>query len=110
MATYSELQEQIKELQAEAERLRQEELHEVINDIKAKITLYNIKANELGFSDSSSNETKEDNKTKKKPLPAKYRSPDNANEWNGRGPKPKWFKDWITSGKDINDLAITHPE
>ena len=38
---------------------------------------------------------------------AKYRNPANASQtWNGRGPKPKWFKAAIASGKTAEQLAI----
>jgi DNA-binding protein H-NS len=38
---------------------------------------------------------------------AKYRNPANsAQTWNGRGPKPKWFKEAIAKGKTPAQLAI----
>ena len=38
---------------------------------------------------------------------AKYRNPANAAQtWNGRGPKPKWFKEAIAKGKTVAQLAI----
>lgn len=38
---------------------------------------------------------------------AKYRNPANAAQtWNGRGPKPKWFKEAIAKGKTIAQLTI----
>jgi DNA-binding protein H-NS len=38
---------------------------------------------------------------------AKYRNPANPSQtWNGRGPKPKWFKAAIESGKTPEQLAI----
>ncbi|MGK2942472.1 MAG: H-NS histone family protein [Immundisolibacter sp.] len=37
----------------------------------------------------------------------KYRNPANAAQtWNGRGPKPKWFKEAIAKGKTPAQLAI----
>jgi DNA-binding protein H-NS len=38
---------------------------------------------------------------------AKYRNPANpAQTWNGRGPKPKWFKEALAAGKTAAQLAI----
>lgn len=40
--------------------------------------------------------------------PGKYRNPDNSEqEWTGRGPRPKWVKDYLEGeGKKLEDLAI----
>ncbi|MDD3652140.1 H-NS histone family protein [Immundisolibacter sp.] len=38
---------------------------------------------------------------------AKYRNPANpAQTWNGRGPKPKWFKEALAAGKTPEQLAV----
>lgn len=38
---------------------------------------------------------------------AKYRNPANPSQtWNGRGPKPKWFKAELAAGKTAQQLAI----
>ncbi len=38
---------------------------------------------------------------------ARYRNPaDNAQQWTGRGRQPKWVKEWLDSGKGIDDLRI----
>jgi len=37
----------------------------------------------------------------------RYRNPDNASQqWTGRGRQPKWVKEWVDSGKAIDDLRI----
>lgn len=37
----------------------------------------------------------------------KYRNPANPSQtWNGRGPKPKWFKEAIVAGKTAQQLTI----
>lgn len=37
----------------------------------------------------------------------KFRNPANsAQTWNGRGPKPKWFKEAVASGKTPEQMAI----
>lgn len=38
---------------------------------------------------------------------AKYRNPANSGQtWNGRGPKPKWFKEALAAGKTAAQMAI----
>lgn len=47
--------------------------------------------------------------TRKKSGPAKvkYRHPDNiAQQWSGRGRQPKWVKDWLGSGKSLDQLSV----
>jgi hypothetical protein len=56
------------------------------------------------------------NKTGKKGLgtdkavnktPVKYRNPDNsAEQWTGRGRRPKWVVDALDSGKIIEDMSV----
>ncbi|MBW3512069.1 H-NS family nucleoid-associated regulatory protein [Janthinobacterium sp. NKUCC06_STL] len=37
----------------------------------------------------------------------KYRHPDNASqEWSGRGRQPKWVKEWIDSGRTLDQVKI----
>ncbi|EIJ6113756.1 H-NS histone family protein [Salmonella enterica] len=37
-----------------------------------------------------------------------YRNPDNQWEsWNGRGRKPKWVKEWLESGKSLEELEVS---
>ena len=38
---------------------------------------------------------------------ARFRNPgDSGQQWTGRGRQPKWVKDWLDSGKSIDDLRI----
>lgn len=38
---------------------------------------------------------------------AKYRNPADASQtWNGRGPKPKWFKAALAAGKTAQQMAV----
>ncbi|HSV78236.1 MAG TPA: H-NS family nucleoid-associated regulatory protein, partial [Ramlibacter sp.] len=49
MATYIELRQQAEKLMAEAEELRQKEIGQAIEDIKAKMTMYGLTAKDLGL-------------------------------------------------------------
>ncbi|MBO9450925.1 H-NS histone family protein [Tropicibacter sp. R16_0] len=63
-------------------------------------------AAEFGFSLSElSPDAKKGGKTGK--AAAKYRNPANPEQtWSGRGRKPQWIHDALTSGADISDLEI----
>jgi len=41
-------------------------------------------------------------------LPAKYINPDNPKQtWNERGPRPKWLKQLLESGRSLEELTLT---
>jgi len=99
MNTYAEIQKQIVELQKKAEQLRSQERSDAIADVKAKIKTYGLTASELGLSGST-------RKPAKAKPNAKYRD-GKGNTWSGgRGRKPQWVKDILTSGQDIEKFAV----
>jgi len=104
MPTYTEIQDQIKQLQAQAEQIRKDEIKVVINDINEKIAFYNIKREELKFTVSLKAKGKEDSKQPKVKLPPKYKNEETGDEWTGRGPKPKWIKEAEKAGQDYKKI------
>ena len=99
MTTYLELQKQISTLQEKAEKLRIAELESVINDIKSKMTEYNITAKDLGLS------TKPKKVKNTEPVAPKYKNK-KGETWSGRGRQPQWVKDIIASGKTMDSFLI----
>ncbi|WP_428827029.1 H-NS family nucleoid-associated regulatory protein [Azonexus sp. IMCC34842] len=93
MATYAEIQAQIVELQAQAEKARKEELTSAIAQVKALMDQHGITIEDL------QGVTKKSRKTS--PIKAKYRDPVSGNEWTGRGRSPKWLE-----GKNKDDFAV----
>lgn len=89
MKTYKELQAEIRELQAKAEKARQDELASAIAEIKAKIQEYGLTEADLF---SSGKKTRSIGGSTVKP---KYRNPETGETWTGRGKPPKWI-----AGKD----------
>lgn len=86
MPTYQELQAQIEELKALAEKARQDEITEARKQIRKLIQDNNIDINDL------LNEKKRTGGSKKtKSVEAKYRDPDSGGTWTGRGRAPKWL-------------------
>ena len=102
MTTYSELQKQILALQEKAEKQRIAELESVINDIKSKISEYNITAKDLGFSTRIKKIKSTEPHT---PVAPKYKNK-KGDTWTGRGRQPTWIKDAIASGKSIDTFLI----
>jgi DNA-binding protein H-NS len=112
--TYAQLQQQISQLQREADALKAKEVAEVIGRIKLAITHYGLTPDDL-FGKPSPKAAKvpravKAGKTtkavKRAPSPPKYH--DGAgNTWTGTGKRPRWFLAAIASGKTPQDLAIS---
>ncbi len=100
MSTYRELQEQIAELQKQAEDARRQEVATVVAGIKAKIAEFGITAEDLGYA------TKGKGRGKASTAAAKYRDPVSGKQWNGKGRKPGWLADAIANGRDANEFLI----
>lgn len=92
--TYSEIQEEIKKLQKQAEEIRAQEIAEVIAEIKAKIQLYGLTEKDLGFGE----------KQKKIVFPPLYKKGNQT--WSGRGRQPGWVKAHLGAGGKLEDLLI----
>lgn len=103
--TYTGLMSQIQKLQSQAETLKKQEVAGVVKRIKEAISAYGLTKAEL-FGKTPVT-TKSVSAKKKKPTvsPVKY-SDGNGHAWGGRGPKPRWLKDALASGKSIADLHV----
>lgn len=45
--------------------------------------------------------------TERRPVAVKYRHPDDATkQWSGRGRQPGWIKEWLSSGKSLDQAKI----
>lgn len=102
MATYLELKEQAEKLLAEAERMREQEITDAVADIKRKIDLYGLTAEDLGLAKSAGpGRTRSKNKAV-----VKYRGP-NGETWSGgRGRKPQWVTQALQQGRNLEDFAV----
>ena len=108
--TYADIQKQIDVLTREAERLKQEEIAGVIDRIKEAIKSYGLTASDLGLTgrDNGAGRRKPGRKVGAKKAPtvnAKYRD-EAGNTWGGRGPRPQWLRDALSSGKTLKDFAV----
>ena len=110
MASYAELKARAEKYAAEAEAARLKEVGAIIEDMKAKMTEYNITAEDLGIRTSGyAPARKASSKAASTPAEAKYRSPTGETWSGGRGRKPKWVTELVEAGKDIEKYRI-NPE
>lgn len=95
MKTYKELQAEIRELQAKAEKQRQAEIQKAVDEIKDKMREYGITIDDLA-------PTKRARKNVSSGVVApKYRNPETGETWTGRGKPPRWI-----AGKDRDPFLI----
>ena len=100
MATYLELQQQIKDLQQRAEHLRLSERAEVIGDIRAKIAAYELTPADLGFKNGTAKKTMAGTK-----VPIRYRD-EQGNTWSGRGKFPNWLLAYLKAGRKAEEFLV----
>ena len=108
--TYTQIQKQIAALQREADKLKRQEVDEVISRIKEAISVYGLSASDLGLGavrgrrKAAAKPGKKGRKSKSSGV-AKFRD-ESGNIWVGRGPRPQWLRDALASGKTLQDFAV----
>ncbi|MCR5863706.1 H-NS histone family protein [Aquincola sp. J276] len=113
--TYDQLKKQIEALSQQAEAVRRKEVAGVVARIKEAIQAYELTAEDLGFGSGRAGTSKSG---AKKARPAakgrrrsaasatpRYRDP-SGNVWGGRGPRPKWLREAIASGRKLEEFAV----
>lgn len=95
MKSYKELQTEIQNLQAEAEKARQLEIGNAIVEIKEKMQEYGITVADLAEAEKK--------KTRRHvgTVEPKYRDAATGETWTGRGKPPRWI-----AGKDREQFLI----
>ncbi|EJO29814.1 H-NS histone family protein [Achromobacter marplatensis] len=84
---YRQVKARIRTLEAEAERLRRQELQIILVDMRQKIKEYGIKPDHLFGPDLSDL--------------VRYRHPETGQTWNGIGRPPNWIR-----GKDRHAFSV----
>lgn len=95
---------QIAELRAAAAKQRQEEISEVLQDVRQKIAEYGISAKELGLTVKPGAPRR---RVAAAPTGPTYRGP-NRETWVGgtRGRKPSCLSGALAQGKTLSDFAV----
>jgi DNA-binding protein H-NS len=118
MTTLSEIQAQIKQLQAKEAEIKAMEFDATLKDIVERMQAFGISLNDLqpllpaalrgkakkaASVDSPADTSKK--RTSTKAVAAKYRGPD-GQTWSGRGLTPRWMATLIASGKSKDDFLV----
>ena len=106
MATYLELKAQAEKLLAQAESMREQEIAAAVSDIKEKIKLYGLTAQDLGLLPSGPGRAGRVSRAKSGPATIKYRGPKGETWGGGRGRKPQWVTNALKEGKSLEDFAV----
>lgn len=117
--SYTQILQQIEHLKAEAEAVRRKEVEGVVARIKEAIAVYGLTAEDLGLAVSSAAGARGARnanlkKARQGGRPAsgatsaatvRYRD-EAGNTWGGRGPRPRWLRNALASGKTLKDLEV----
>lgn len=104
MSRYNELKQQAEALLIEAEKARELEIADALNQIKQTMLTLGLTLQDLRH--VGIHDPQQARKTKAHPSPAKYRGP-NGELWSGgRGRKPDWVLKAIKDGKSLDSFAI----
>lgn len=100
----TDLDKQIAELTARKQALLNSRRQEALQEVKALIAQYSFTAGELSLLPGKG-------KPAVAKAPAKYAHPNNpAITWaGGKGPRPKWVKNHLAGGGQLDDLLIVKP-
>ena len=106
--TYSQVIKQIETLQAEAEKLRREEISGVIGRIREAIGFYGLTAADLGLGTAGAAKARKGaSSTGRRKVHTEIKFRDEAgNVWGGRGPRPRWLRDALQAGKSLQDFEV----
>ena len=97
--TYQQIQKQIEQLQRQAEALRNTEVKGVIDRIKVAIAHYGLTAAHLGLDSAPSKAVG------KRTAKSSAQFSDGAgNAWSGRGPRPRWLREALATGRSIEEF------
>lgn len=117
--SYAQLVKQIEGLQAEAEKLRQQEIAGVVAKLRETIAQYGLSAEDLGLAGKAAAKPAAKKRAKAAKPAAKARRAgrktsaaavryrdDAGNSWVGIGKRPQWIRDALASGKKLEDFAV----
>lgn len=102
---YTQIIEQIEELQQEAKRLRDLEIRSVIDTIQKQISYYNITLQELGYSGAY-----DEGRCSRRSHKGIYYKNKDGQTWSGVGRQPKWLKEELANGMKKEDFLVNESD
>jgi DNA-binding protein H-NS len=114
MASYQQLQSQIKKLQAKAQQQKVKEMEGVIADIRRRMDKFGITIDDLRMSKKPvrgkrAAGSERTSPTKGKKVAAKYHDLGSGNTWSGRGLPPKWLRAMEAAGRKREEFLVSAP-
>lgn len=124
MQTFEQIQQQIVDLQKQADAMRKQAVSAAIKEIKRLVNLYNLSYAELGLAPvvsvkasinkaSATQASSKAHKTSKKAsadkrssVAPKYRDPETGETWSGRGKPPTWMAAKLAAGATKESFKI----
>lgn len=115
--TYEQLKKQIEALSQQAEAVRRKEVAGVVARIREAIEAYELTAADLGFGSERATPGRKPAAKKRgaagtgrrrasaSASQPRYRD-ESGNVWGGRGPRPKWLREAISSGRKLEEFAV----
>lgn len=103
--SYTQIQKKIAALQHKADALRAKEVRGVIDRIKVAIVHYGLTADQLGFGSSTGGAKRGAAPAARGAAPAPRYSDGQGNQWSGRGPRPRWLKEALSAGRQLEELT-----
>lgn len=109
--TYDQIQQQIAQLQAEAEKLRQQEIEGVVARIREAIEHYQLTPADLGFKAAGAaakpaRKAKGKRKAAARPAAVVAYRDEAGHTWAGRGKRPQWLRDALAAGRTLDDFRV----
>jgi DNA-binding protein H-NS len=105
MSTYAQISKQIEALRLKAEKVKRQEVGEVIKKIRTAISAYDITPQQLFGQAAKANRKQASGKDKADRV-SKY-SDGTGNVWSGRGPRPHWLRAALAAGRNLSDFLAT---
>ncbi len=104
MTSLIDIQNQIAQLQKQAEEIKAAELATTMADILAKMEAFGITVEDLERAKGRSRKPAAAGKSGN-PAPIKYRGP-NGETWTGRGLMPRWLAAKVAEGQSKESFAV----
>lgn len=102
MSSLVEIQNQIAQLQKQAEEIKASELATTVADILSKMDAFGITLEDL---ERAKGRGRKPAGKSGNPAPVKYRGP-NGETWSGRGLMPRWLSALVAQGQSRESFAV----